>query len=143
MHEINERNNVPFCIFFIFMLSFIFIFIFYIVFVLHVKCICQWVTCSLLSWDCILVECCESCASRFFPPHCSVSYIRFYFRATLSASLSRYRLIEEMYTEPETFNQDRIREYSAENISLGDLYLESAHRKEDFIFRLVGNRLIF
>lgn len=92
---------------------------------------------------CILIECCEPCASRFFPPHCSVSYIRFYFRATLSASLSRYRLIEEMYTEPETFNQDRIREYSAENISLADLYLESAHRKEDFIFRLVGNRLIF
>lgn len=116
-----------------------------------VKCFClasemhvsQRVACSLLSRNCIQVECCESCASRFFSPHCSVSYIRFYFRATLSATLSRYRLIEEMYTEPETFNQDRLREFSAENISLADLYLESAHRKEDFIFRLVGNRLIF
>lgn len=61
----------------------------------------------------------------------------------MSASLRRYRLIEEMYTEPETFNQDRIREFSAENISLADLYLESAHRKEDFIFRLVGNQFMF
>lgn len=48
-----------------------------------------------------------------------------------------------MYTEPETFNQDRIREFSAENISLADLYLESAHRKENFIFRLVGNQFMF
>lgn len=126
-----------------FHLCIFFIFIFYIVFVLHAKCICQLVTCSLLCQDYIPVEFCEPCASRFFPPHCSVSCIRFYFRATLSATLSRYRLIEEMFTEPETFNQDRLREFSAENISLADLYLESAHRKEDFIFRLVGNRLIF
>ena len=60
-------------------------------------------------------------------------------RATLSASLGRYRLIEKMYTEPETFSREDIREFSAENVSLADLYLQSSHKKEDFIFRFVWN----
>ncbi|XP_062594595.1 uncharacterized protein LOC134256016 [Saccostrea cucullata] len=57
------------------------------------------------------------------------------YKATLSASLGRYRLIEKMYSE--SFNRTDLQQFSAENISLGDLFLQSSHRRNDFIFRRI------
>ncbi|XP_064610984.1 acid-sensing ion channel 4-B-like [Liolophura sinensis] len=53
------------------------------------------------------------------------------FRATAAASDGRYRLIESLYTE-DTASLN-LSQYMAEDISLGDLFVGAAHKKEDLI----------
>lgn len=57
------------------------------------------------------------------------------YRATLAAEKKRYKLIEDMFTEPESFNSTSLQKDLAENITLQELYLQGAHKREDFIFR--------
>lgn len=56
-------------------------------------------------------------------------------RATLSNKLDRYRLLENMFTFPDTFNELDLERYGDQNTTLDELFLQSAHRKEDFISR--------
>lgn len=57
------------------------------------------------------------------------------YRATLAAEKKRYKLIEDMFTEPESFNSTSLQKDLAENITLEELYLQGAHKREDYIFR--------
>ncbi|XP_011430312.3 degenerin-like protein del-10 [Magallana gigas] len=59
------------------------------------------------------------------------------FKATLAAEKKRYKLIEDMFTEPESFNSTSLQKDLAENITLEELYLQGAHKREDFIFRAI------
>ena len=47
-----------------------------------------------------------------------------------------------MFTEPESFNADSLKKYFAENTTLETLYLEGAHKKEDFIFRYMIDNIL-
>ncbi|XP_062594641.1 uncharacterized protein LOC134256061 [Saccostrea cucullata] len=59
------------------------------------------------------------------------------FKATLAAEAGRYKLIEDMFTEPENFNSESLKKYSAGNTTLKDLYLQGAHKRKDFLFKIV------
>ncbi|XP_060079768.1 uncharacterized protein LOC132559172 [Ylistrum balloti] len=63
------------------------------------------------------------------------------FKATLANDLHTYRLLESMFTHPETFNETALTKFGAQNITLDDLFLRSAHQKEDFIFRCLWKGL--
>lgn len=55
------------------------------------------------------------------------------YRASLATDLGRYRLYEAMFTSGGPVNTSYIFEHGG-NITLDDLYLAAAHRKEEFIF---------
>ncbi|OWF42348.1 Acid-sensing ion channel 1 [Mizuhopecten yessoensis] len=57
------------------------------------------------------------------------------FKASISNQLNRYRLLESMYTHPDTFNENDLARFNDQNLTLEDLFLQSAHQKEDFITR--------
>ncbi|XP_061184813.1 uncharacterized protein LOC133192822 [Saccostrea echinata] len=59
------------------------------------------------------------------------------FKATFAAAAGRYKLIEDMFTEPENFNSESLKKYLAENTTLKDLYLQGAHKRKDFLFKIV------
>jgi hypothetical protein len=55
------------------------------------------------------------------------------YRASLATDLGRYRLYEAMFTSGGPVNTSYIFEHGG-NITLDDLYLAAAQRKEEFIF---------
>ncbi|XP_071161145.1 degenerin-like protein del-10 [Mytilus edulis] len=63
------------------------------------------------------------------------------FKASLAADLGRYRLLEAMHSSDGTVNTTFILKEGG-NISLENLYLSSAHQKEDLIFECIwkGNK---
>ncbi|XP_033762490.1 LOW QUALITY PROTEIN: uncharacterized protein LOC117344005 [Pecten maximus] len=63
------------------------------------------------------------------------------FKATLSNDLHRYRLLESMYTYPDTFDENDLVRFGGQNLTLEDLFLQSAHQKEDFIPRCLWKGL--
>ncbi|KAH3855162.1 hypothetical protein DPMN_097724 [Dreissena polymorpha] len=60
-------------------------------------------------------------------------YLNFKHRATESEAKGRYRLIENMFSRSNPLTSEDLRRHNASDVSLEELFLQLAHRKEDMI----------
>ena len=57
------------------------------------------------------------------------------FRATWALKAGKYKMIEEVFSRQMIFKARDLKNYSLENITLDDIFVQGTHEKKDFILK--------